>query len=42
MICHRVLIIDQGAIVADDTLENLTARETLESVFLKLTTKGAQ
>lgn len=42
MICHRVLIIDQGAIVADDTLANLTAQETLESVFLKLTTKGAQ
>ena len=41
MICHRVLIIDQGAIVADDTLANLTAQETLESVFLKLTTKGA-
>ena len=39
MLCQRVLIISQGRIVADDTLENLTARETLESVFLKFTSE---
>jgi len=42
MICQRVLIIHQGRIVADDTLENLTAQETLESVFLKHTTEDVQ
>jgi ABC-2 type transport system ATP-binding protein len=42
MICQRCLIIDQGRIVADDSLENLTAQESLESVFLKLTTEDVQ
>jgi ABC-2 type transport system ATP-binding protein len=42
MICQRVLIIDRGRIVADDTLENLTAQESLESVFIKLTTEDVQ
>ncbi len=39
MVCQRVLILDRGRIAADDTLENLTAREGLESVFIKLTTE---
>ena len=42
MICQRCLIIDQGRIVADDSLEALTAQESLESVFLKLTTEVVQ
>ena len=42
MICERVLIIDQGRIVADDTLANLPAQGSLESVFLKLTTEDLQ
>jgi ABC-2 type transport system ATP-binding protein len=42
MICERVLIIDQGRIVADDTLEKLTASMSLENVFLKLTTEDVQ
>ena len=42
MICQRCLIIDQGRIVADDSLEALTAEEGLESVFLKLTTEDVQ
>ena len=42
MICQRCLIIDQGRIVADDSLANLTAQESLESVFLKLTTEDVQ
>ncbi len=42
MICQRCLIIDQGRIVADDSLENLTAQDSLESVFLKLTTEDVQ
>ena len=42
MICQRCLIIDQGRIVADDSLESLTAQESLESVFLKLTTEDVQ
>ena len=42
MICQRCLIIDRGRIVADDSMENLTAQESLESVFLKLTTEDVQ
>jgi ABC-2 type transport system ATP-binding protein len=42
MICQRVLIISQGRIVADDTLENLTAHDSLESEFLKHTMEDAQ
>ncbi len=42
MICQRVLILAQGRIVADDTMENLTTQDTLESVFLKLTTEDVQ
>jgi ABC-2 type transport system ATP-binding protein len=42
MICQRCLIIDRGRIVADDSLAALTAEESLESVFLKLTTEDVQ
>jgi hypothetical protein len=42
MICQRCLIIDRGRIVADDSMESLTAQESLESVFLKLTTEDVQ
>ncbi|MGW8321414.1 MAG: ABC transporter ATP-binding protein [Thermodesulfobacteriota bacterium] len=42
MICQRCLIIDRGRIVADDSLEALTAQGSLESVFLKLTTEDVQ
>ena len=42
MICQRVLIIDQGRIVADDSLEKLTAAMSLENVFMKLTTEDIQ
>jgi ABC-2 type transport system ATP-binding protein len=42
MICQRVLIIHQGRIVADDSLENLTAEESLENVFLKHTREDVQ
>jgi ABC-2 type transport system ATP-binding protein len=42
MICERVLIIDQGRIVADDLLEKLTATMSLESVFMKLTAEDVQ
>jgi ABC-2 type transport system ATP-binding protein len=42
MICQRCLIINQGRIVADDSLEALTAQGSLESVFLKLTTEDVQ
>jgi ABC-2 type transport system ATP-binding protein len=42
MICQRVLIINKGRIVADDTLENLMMQGSLESVFLKLTTEDVQ
>jgi len=42
MICQRVLIISQGRIVADDTLENLTAQDSLESQFLKHTMEDVQ
>ena len=42
MICQRCLVINQGRIVADDSLEALTAQGSLESVFLKLTTEDVQ
>lgn len=42
MICQRCLIINQGRIVADDSLEVLTTQGSLESVFLKLTTEDVQ
>jgi len=42
MICQRVLIIHQGRIVADDTIENLTGGDSLESVFLKHTREEVQ
>jgi len=42
MICQRCLIIDRGRIVADDSLEALTAQGSLESVLLKLTTEDVQ
>ncbi len=42
MICQRVLIMDRGRIVADDTLEKLTEKESLENVFIKLTTEDVQ
>lgn len=34
--CERAIIIHQGAIVADDRLENLTKEKDLEAVFLDL------
>lgn len=36
-ICSRVIIIHKGKIVADDQLENLTAKNSLEKVFHSLT-----
>ncbi len=39
-VCSRVLIINKGKIVANDSIEALTAGSTLEEVFIKLT-KGA-
>jgi ABC-2 type transport system ATP-binding protein len=42
MVCQRVLIIDQGRIVADDSLEKLTTAMSLENVFVKLTTEDVQ
>lgn len=38
-ICNRVIIINKGQIVADDTLENLTKNTKLEDVFRTLTNK---
>ncbi len=35
-VCNRVIMISQGKIVADDTLEALTANETLEEAFVRL------
>ena len=35
-VCDRVIMISQGKIVADDTLEALTANETLEEAFVRL------
>ncbi len=37
-ICNRIIIINKGNIVADDSLQNLTKNGSLESVFSKLTT----
>lgn len=40
-ICDRVIIIDKGIIIADDTIEKLTTKEeNLEKVFHKLTTSS--
>ena len=36
-ICNRIIIINKGNIVADDSLQNLTKNGSLESVFSKLT-----
>lgn len=36
-ICNRIIIINKGQIVADDTLENLTQNTKLENVFRTLT-----
>lgn len=39
-VCNRVVIINKGKIVADDTLEDLRSKNTdrsLESIFIKLT-----
>ncbi len=36
-ICDRVIIINKGQIVADDTLQNLTASKSLEEKFRELT-----
>ena len=35
-VCDRVIMISQGRIVADDTLEALTRDETLEEAFIRL------
>jgi len=42
MICERVIIVHEGRVVADDTLEDITAQGTLESMFLKHTTEDVQ
>jgi ABC-2 type transport system ATP-binding protein len=39
-VCNRVIIINKGSIVADDTLQGLKAQnkvESLENIFVKLT-----
>ena len=36
-ICNRIIIINKGTIVADDSLENLTKKGSLETVFSNLT-----
>ncbi|MGN1349830.1 MAG: ABC transporter ATP-binding protein [Anaerovoracaceae bacterium] len=36
-VCDHVIMISEGKIVADDTLENLTMEKTLEEVFLERT-----
>jgi len=36
-ICNRIIIINKGKIIADDSLLNLTKKESLENVFRKLT-----
>lgn len=38
-ICNRIIIINKGQIVADDTLENLQKGESLENVFRSLTSE---
>lgn len=35
-VCNRVIMISQGKVVADDTLEALTKDETLEEAFVRL------
>ncbi len=35
-VCNRVIMISKGKIVADDTLESLTSKETLEEAFVRL------
>ena len=35
-VCNRVIIINEGRLVADDASENLTDGESLENVFLRL------
>ncbi|MBP9213991.1 MAG: ATP-binding cassette domain-containing protein [Chitinophagaceae bacterium] len=37
-ICNRIIIINKGKIVADDTLQNLQKGKSLEEVFRSLTT----
>ena len=37
-ICDKVVIISRGRIVAEDTIDSLTASEDLEQVFLRVTT----
>ncbi|MEI9918256.1 MAG: ATP-binding cassette domain-containing protein [Bacteroidota bacterium] len=44
-LCHRAVIINKGEVVADDTIDNLLARSTdnsLESVFRDLTKTPAE
>ena len=36
-VCDHVIMISDGKIVADDSLENLTAEKSLEEIFLELT-----
>lgn len=36
-VCNRVIIINKGQLVADDTLENLTKNQSLTTVFTELT-----
>ena len=38
-ICNRIIIINKGKIVADDTLQNLQKGKSLEDVFRSLTTE---
>ena len=35
-VCNRIIVINEGRLVADDTSENLTAGGSLEEVFLRL------
>jgi len=35
-VCNRILVLNQGQLVADDTPENLTGGGSLEEVFLRL------
>jgi ABC-2 type transport system ATP-binding protein len=41
-VCSRVLIINKGRIVANDSIQALTAGSSLEETFIKLTTSAAQ
>jgi ABC-2 type transport system ATP-binding protein len=38
-LCEKVVIINEGRIVVDDTLANLTQQMSLEQVFLRYITK---